>query len=458
MNLADIVNGPWAVTPQMLNEIRGIYATHLKGDKIDLEAVEARLGRPLNNEPKPYQVVDGVAVIEIHGVIGKRMNMFTRISGGVSTDRARLDLAEALDDPDVSAILLDIDSPGGSVEGTPDLYNEILAGRSVMPIVAFSDGTIASAAYWLAAATHKIFIANDATVVGSIGVVAAHQDISGAEAKTGVKTTEITAGRYKRVASSYKALDDEGRADIQARIDYIYGYFVDSVAAGRGVSVDTVLEKMADGRIFIGKQSVENGLVDGVAAKADLIARIKAGEFDDLVQPAAGVVAANQEVKIMDIASLKKEHPALVAEIEAEALAKALPEAETLAITGERTRVLDLHQAVFGEEAGTRLSSIVNSGVNADQVKALAGALPTPTIVAQESPSRAEILAALEAAGPEDVDGKTPVKSEEEDAAQAFETKIKEYRVEHDCSRGKAMSKMTREWPELHKAWLESKQ
>ena len=85
MRLIDIINAPWAITPEMLDEIQAIYAPHLRGEKIDLNGLEARLGQPLNNEPKAYEVVDGVAVLPIDGVIAKRMNLFTKISGGTSS-------------------------------------------------------------------------------------------------------------------------------------------------------------------------------------------------------------------------------------------------------------------------------------------------------------------------------------------------------------------------------------
>ena len=458
MKLADIVNGPWAVTPEMLTEIQGIYRTHLKGDKIDLEAVEARLGQPLNNEPKAYEIEDGVAVITLDGVIGKRMNLMTRISGGVSTDLARRDLADAVADPEVDAILLDIDSPGGTVEGTPDLYNDILAARKELPIIAWSDGTIASAAYWIASACDKIFIANDAAVVGSIGVVAGHRDISGAEAQAGIKTTEITAGRYKRIASSYAPLDSAGRADIQSRLDYIYAYFVDSVAAGRGVSSATVLEKMADGRIFIGRQNLDHGLVDGVATKAELIKRINAGEFATRPQPAAGAAVAKNGDFAMTIDELKKDHAELIDQIEAAAVAEKLP----AAVAGEQTRILDLHQAVFGTAEGQKFATIVKAGIDADQATSLLAALtPTPVPAkksagaADDAESRAKILTALENSGPEDVTGSVPVpKVEDEDPAKAFAAKVKDYRTENKCGLGTATTAIAREYPELHEAWL----
>ncbi|MFQ5737337.1 MAG: signal peptide peptidase SppA [Thermodesulfobacteriota bacterium] len=273
MRLIDIITAPWAITPEKLLEIRGIYETHLRGEKIDLKPIEAALGRPLDNRSQGYEVVDGVAVIPVDGVIAKRMNLFTQISGGVSTDLLARDFRAALEDPEVESIVLDIDSPGGTVDGTVDIARLIFESRGTKPIIAFTDGMMASAAYWIGSAADKVYIGNDATSVGSIGVVATHQDVSKAQEMAGVKTTEVYAGRYKRVASQYTPLSDEGRATIQERVDYIYSVFVNAVAAQRGISEKEAIA-MADGRIFTGEQAIEAGLVDGVSTLDAVIATI----------------------------------------------------------------------------------------------------------------------------------------------------------------------------------------
>ena len=280
MQLLDVLNAPWAIVPEKLVEIREIYLTHLRGEKIDVRGIEARLGQPLNNEREPYKVTDGVAVLPVEGVIAKRMNLFMRIIGGTSTQLLATDFQAALDDPKAHSILLHIDSPGGEVDGTQELSRLIREARGKKPVVALIDGMGASAAYWLASAADRVFVTSDTTQVGSIGVVATHTDISKAEEMRGVKTTEITAGKYKRIASEHAPLTPDGRRAIQEQVDYIYSVFVDEVAHNRGTSVDTVLEKMADGRIFLGKQAVEAGLADGVSTQADLIRQLNQEHTD----------------------------------------------------------------------------------------------------------------------------------------------------------------------------------
>lgn len=275
MRLSDIVNGPWAITPEMLLEIQSIYARHINGDIIDLDAVAAKIGRPLNNHRTIASTHQDVTVIDVQGVIAKRINLLIDISGGASSQLVGVAFQQALDDTDVKGIILNIDSPGGTVDGTGELADLIYQSRGKKPIIAFSDGMIASAAYWIASACDKIYISGDTNPIGSIGVVSAHRDYSGLEAQRGIKTTEVTAGKYKRMASSYEPLTEEGRADIQDKLDYLYGIFVDAVARNRRVSTKRVLSDMADGRVFLGQQAISNGLVDGISTLSAIIADIQ---------------------------------------------------------------------------------------------------------------------------------------------------------------------------------------
>lgn len=333
MKVLDILSAPWAIQPAKLLEIQSIYAAHLRGERADIAAIEARLGRPLANEHQAatsYNIVDGVAIIPIEGIVAKRMNLFSQVSGGVSTELVSRDLQAALADPAVHSIVLSIDSPGGTVPGVQTLAAEIKAARAVKPIVSHANGTMASGAYWFGAAAQAVYIEDRTTIVGSIGVATAHKDVSVAEAQAGVKTTEITAGKYKRVASQYAPLSEEGRQTIQDHVDHIYKVFVDDVAAARGVTVDKVLQNMADGRDFIGQQAVDAGLVDGVMPLTALIAKLNADRQERL-----------DSMKITR-ASLAAEAPDLLAEIQAEAAA-----AERARIQAVEAQSLPGHEAVI---------------------------------------------------------------------------------------------------------------
>ncbi len=270
--LLNILNGPWAITPGKLLQIQEIYIEQRRREKIDLREIEAQIGKPLKRKEQGYENRNGVAVIRVDGVIAKKMNLFMDISGGSSIELIERDFREALEDPQVKSILLHIDSPGGSVDGVQELGNLIFESRKRKPIVAFTEGMMASAAYWFGSAAERIYISSDTTQVGSIGVVASHVDISKAEEMRGYKTTEIVAGRYKRIDSRYAPLSEEGRAVLQEAVDYIYSVFVNDVARFRGVPVEKALE-MADGKVFIGKQALDAGLADGLATLDELVER-----------------------------------------------------------------------------------------------------------------------------------------------------------------------------------------
>lgn len=269
MKLLDVMTAPWAVIPEKFTEIQEIYLRHMRGQALSSDALEQlRASSVIKSKakpepPDPYQNVKGVAVIDIAGVISKKMNLFSDISGGVSTQLIGQAVNQALADESIRAIVLNIDSPGGSVDGTQELARKIFSARSQKPIVAYTDGMMASAAYWIGAAAEQVYISGDTTEVGSIGVVATHVDVSKLEEARGVKTTEIVAGKFKRVASSYAPLSDMGRATIQEQVDHVYSVFVQDVAAFRGVSPEAVVKDMADGRIFLGRQAIEHGLVNG---------------------------------------------------------------------------------------------------------------------------------------------------------------------------------------------------
>jgi signal peptide peptidase SppA len=273
MRIIDVINNsPWAILPEKLLEIRAIYLTHLRGELPDLESIEARIGRPLKNERAPYSVEGTTAIIPIEGVIGKKMNLFADISGGTSSQLVEKDFQTALADPAVKSILLVIDSPGGQVDGTENLANVIHAARGKgKPIVALGDGLMASAAYWIGSSAHEVYASDRSAKIGSIGVVATHEDYSKAEQNAGIKVTEISAGKYKRVASEHEPLSQDGRTTIQAMVDHVYSNFIDSVARNRGVGSQKVADDMADGRIFLGTQAVNAGLVDGIATQAALV-------------------------------------------------------------------------------------------------------------------------------------------------------------------------------------------
>ena len=271
MSLIDLLRSPWAIIPDRLEEIQSIYATHLRGEKIDVDAIEARLGRPLANEQQDYTVESGVGVLALTGAISPKANLFTRISGGASAEVFATQVNSMADDPRVRSAVLDIDSPGGNVLGIPAAADAVARLAAMKPTVTVCSGMLASAAYWIGSAANAVYASGKTDLIGSIGVVARHTYDPKSAA---VQTTEVTAGKYKRVVSDTGPLTKEGRAYMQAQVDEIYRVFVDTVAQNRRVSADDVLARMADGRVFVGQQALDAGLIDGFATVDMMVARM----------------------------------------------------------------------------------------------------------------------------------------------------------------------------------------
>ncbi len=268
LSLDHVQDQLWAIRDGKLDEINAVVQALLEGKQPPLYDRFAGIGTeaPVGSGEKPYAVqktsMGRVAMIPIFGTIMKRANLFSEWSGGCSSQKVMSMIAKALDDDDVDIIGLDVDSPGGAVDGTKTLADFIFNARGKKPIVAFSDGTIASAAYWIASAADSIHICETACV-GSIGVRLTHYDMSGKDRANGVVRTTIFAGKFKAIADDTGPLSQEGRDYLQELVDKTYGSFLADVARNRGVSMDAAV-KMAEGRLFIGKDAVDIGLVDGI--------------------------------------------------------------------------------------------------------------------------------------------------------------------------------------------------
>lgn len=201
----------------------------------------------------------GISVIPIHGTLVQRGDSLDAMSGLRSYDSIRADLRDALADASTDAILLDIDSGGGEVAGCFDLVDEIAAAGK--PVYAFADEHAYSAAYALACAADKIFVARTGGV-GSIGIVGVHCDQSGFDKDKGLSYTPIYAGARKIDGWPHAPLSDEAKAEFQRSVDRNYGIFVESVAVNRGLSEKAVRDTQAGS--FTPDEALKLGLVDGV--------------------------------------------------------------------------------------------------------------------------------------------------------------------------------------------------
>lgn len=214
-----------------------------------------------------------IAVIQVFGSIVQRASQLGPCEGGTGTEDIAGALQSALADETVSQILIEFDTPGGSVFGVAELGDQIRAARAQKPIVGVANSMAASAGYWLLAQCSEAYC-TPGGMVGSIGVYGAHQDISKALDDAGVNVTLVSAGKYKVEGSPFAPLGDEAKASMQQSIDGYYSAFTSSVAKGRNVPVDQVRNGMGEGRCLSAPDALKAGMIDGVATFGDVVKKM----------------------------------------------------------------------------------------------------------------------------------------------------------------------------------------
>lgn len=271
-----VMEQPWAILPGHLAMIRDLVQMRANGERFSDDEIRERIGGPSNGQRRAQrQAQNGVAVIPVHGTIVPKASVMTQISGGTSIGDLRGMLAQAMSDPDVGSIVFDVDSPGGAVELVPEFASEVRAQRGRKPMLAVSNTMMASAAYWIASQADEVAV-SPSSLTGSIGVFVAHQDLSAAMEQLGVKTTYISAGKYKTEGNSSEPLAPEARDHAQGLVDNAYAMFTSDVSKGRRVGVASVRGGFGEGRVLDAKTAVSEGLADRVATLEQTISRAAA--------------------------------------------------------------------------------------------------------------------------------------------------------------------------------------
>ncbi len=293
----------WAILETELTKIESLYGGFtnemIAGLERDSNLVLDRAEHSQTGLSPDVTIINNIGILRIEGVITQKADIFTMIFGGATLDTLTADFKSLVDNEAIDTIVLDIDSPGGTVAGIQDFANLIFDAREQKKIISISSSIMTSAAMWIGAAAEHILISCGTVTTGSIGVLTTHIDISGLQADLGIKTTEITAGRFKRIASSFAPLTDAGRSELQSQVDKIMEAFVSDIAKFRGVSDQEVKSNMADGKVFIGDNALKAGLVDDIKTFDLLIETINNGGLD------MGLFAKNKEA---NIENLKAEH------------------------------------------------------------------------------------------------------------------------------------------------------
>ncbi|MDI7923395.1 S49 family peptidase [Ferirhizobium litorale] len=277
--MAAFVAEPWAIQREKLGVLADIIVARVEGEKLFSTEFAAAV-----SDARASEIADtdgNVAVIPVYGVLADKMDAFSAMSGGTSYAGIKKALHSALANQDVKAIVLDVNSPGGSVPGTEELATEIRSLRGgEKPIVAQVNSLAASAAYWIASSADEIVVTPSGRA-GSIGVYTAHDDISAALEKRGIKRTYISAGKYKVEGNETEPLGKDALAHIQDGVNRSYNRFVAAVAEGRGTTVGKVEDGFGSGRVFYAEALLDRGMADRIATLEQTLER-----FGAVTQPA----------------------------------------------------------------------------------------------------------------------------------------------------------------------------
>lgn len=288
--LAEFYTTPWALDPTIHAQIEMILERWASGTRLNPAEISAAVGTApqaaAERRAQASQAGAGnIAVIPVYGVLTHRAHSAQQISTQLtSTEILASTLRAAANNPDVSSIILDVDSPGGSVFGVQEVGDVIQSLRGSKPIIAVANAQAASGAYWIASQADELVV-TPSGAVGSIGAFMKHTDASAKNERDGVKNTYVYAGKYKVEGNPDGPLEGEGLVHAQGMVDSFYTAFVRAVAKGRGVSVETVRgEQFGQGRMVLAKEAVAQGMANRIATLDQVIAeqmkpRRKAGSL-----------------------------------------------------------------------------------------------------------------------------------------------------------------------------------
>jgi capsid assembly protease len=272
----------WAIQPEKLEQICAFLQLKAAGGSPSPELLAAIQADAAAVQARAQAVSaaggGSVAVLPVYGLILYRGSSMGDISGPTATSVQKLtqQFRQALNDPNVKAIVFDVDSPGGTVEGVDELATEIRNARGQKKTIAVADHLMASAAYYLASACSEVVV-SPSSLTGSVGVYCAHEDDSKYLEDLGVKISLVSFGENKTLGNSYEPLSDAARADMQDMVDQFGAMFEKAVAKGRKISQAKVHEAFGQGLCFTAQKAVKIGMADTVGTLDDVLGRYGVG-------------------------------------------------------------------------------------------------------------------------------------------------------------------------------------
>lgn len=282
--IAELKRGTWAMCPKALQSFllairdggsgpRGHSADDGEAmrEAHTAPAIEAQKYTPAQDR-KTAQQSGTVVVLPLRGIIDYRSSLFLQWFGGTAVEDFAKKFSSFINDSQVKAIIIDVDSPGGNVSGCTELAKMIFEARGSKPVVAMVNPLACSAAYWIASAAPEMVITPSGEA-GSVGVYTLHEDISKYLEDLGIKETFVYAGKNKVEGNAFEPLGDEAKAHLQSVIDGFYKMFVDDVARNRGIKPAEVEKNFGQGRAFGADECLSRGMVDRVDTLQGTLAR-----------------------------------------------------------------------------------------------------------------------------------------------------------------------------------------
>ena len=455
----------WAMDPGVLRQLCGVLTRHLSGIKLSAEEILAATADRAPDAEPASTIIDGVAVVPVAGVIAKHADLVNGSSQprGTAIDTIRDRLQGALANPAVEAILLHVSSPGGSIDGVPELADEIAAADRDKPVVALADGMAASAAYWLAAPARCV-LATQAALTGSIGAYLVLVDTSRKHETEGVRVIPVASGPHKTTGLDGAAITPEQVAEVRQIVTDAADLFKAHVVANRPHLAETI-DALATGAMFSAPRALDAGLIDAVSTFPEALEYALA-----LAEDPNTPLPLSQETRMFGKVKTEPETAA----------ASEVPSAADI-LQGERDRVAAIMEALPDTLGEIRQASIV-AGHSPQEAKAAAfdGAMAllatqaeTHTqALAAEQTARADAEARLGAIAGEGTETEKPSPDDaqptpeeqvaaeakakaDEDAPAAFEALVvAKLKANPDGKRSGAIRAAVAEAPDLYEAWL----
>lgn len=264
-----ILNRPWAVTAgrfrAMVEMARDATASAPSGPSAALTRRRAALLAENRTDSSR------IAVLSLFGLLAQRTGPME--FGDTSLEVFGAIFNRVLAAPSIESIVIEVDSPGGGVYGVAEVAALIFAARERKRVVAIADAMAASAAYWIGSAAGELSCTPSGQV-GSIGILAVHEDWSRAEEAAGVRVTLISAGKYKTEGNEHEPLGDAARAALRDRVAQYYGMFTRAVARHRGISQGDVAGGFGEGRLVGAADALRLGMVDRIETMDQMLDRL----------------------------------------------------------------------------------------------------------------------------------------------------------------------------------------